>query len=89
VHALPGFDEYLLGYQDRSLALAEENSSRIVPGKNGIFLPLIVARGEVIGTWRRAQKGTTIVPEHFAAATKAQHAGFERAAKAYAKFIAG
>ncbi|MDQ1561267.1 MAG: hypothetical protein QOE85_608, partial [Actinomycetota bacterium] len=28
VHALPGFDEYLLGYQDRSLALAEENSSR-------------------------------------------------------------
>ena len=89
VHALPGFDEYLLGYQDRSLALADEHSDRIVPGKNGIFLPLIVARGEVIGTWRREQKGTTIVPEHFAAATKTQHVGFERAAKAYARFVAG
>jgi hypothetical protein len=89
VHALPGFDEYLLGYEDRSLALAEEHSGRIVPGKNGIFLPLIVAKGEVIGTWRRAQKGTTIVPEHFAAATKAQHAGFARAAKDYARFVAG
>jgi Winged helix DNA-binding domain len=89
VHALPGFDEYLLGYQDRSLALADEHSDRIVPGKNGIFLPLIVARGEVIGTWRRAQKSTAIIPEHFATASKAQHAGFEHAAKAYARFAEG
>jgi hypothetical protein len=89
VHALPGFDEYLLGYQDRSLALAEVHWDRIVPGKNGIFLPFILARGEVIGAWRRANRGTAISPEYFAAATKAQNAGFERAAEAYLRFTNG
>jgi hypothetical protein len=54
VRVLPGFDEYLLGYQDRSLPLAAEHSQRIVPGNNGIFLPTIVAKGRIVGTWRRA-----------------------------------
>jgi hypothetical protein len=88
VHALPGFDEYLLGYQDRRLPLAAEHSQRIVPGNNGIFLPMITARGRVIGTWRRTPKSPTaaIEPEHFETANAAQHASFARAAKAYARF---
>lgn len=51
---LPGFDEYLLGYQDRSLALPAEDFERVVPGKNGIFLPIVVVNGRVVATWRRA-----------------------------------
>ena len=90
VHALPGFDEYLLGYQDRSVPLAAEHSQRIVPGNNGIFLPMITARGRVIGTWRRAAKSKTdaIVPEHFEGATAAELDGFARASAAYARFSA-
>jgi Winged helix DNA-binding domain len=91
VHALPGFDEYLLGYQDRLAPLAPEHSQRIVPGNNGIFLPTIVAGGRVVGTWRRTpkSKATIIAPEHFETASDAQHSSFARAAAGYARFIDG
>jgi hypothetical protein len=89
VHALPGFDEYLLGYQDRSLALPNEHAQRIVPGNNGIFLPMITSQGRIVGTWRRAPKSALqrIEPEHFAEAIPAECEGFERAAKAYTRFM--
>lgn len=53
VFLLPGFDEYLLGYKDRSAVLAAEHAQKIVPGNNGIFLPTIVVAGQVVGTWKR------------------------------------
>jgi hypothetical protein len=91
VHLLPGFDEYLLGYQDRSLMLAAEHAPRIVSGSNGIFLPMIVADGRVVGTWRRIRNSTTaeVEAEHFEQATPSQHAGFERAAAEYRRFALG
>jgi hypothetical protein len=60
VYLLPGFDEYLLGYKDRSAVLAEEHAPRIVPGSNGIFLPTIVADGQVVGTWKRTLKKNSV-----------------------------
>lgn len=54
VSLLPGFDEYLLGYRDRSRVLAAEHTAAVIPGGNGVFQPLLVVRGEVVGTWRRA-----------------------------------
>jgi hypothetical protein len=91
VHALAGFDEYLLGYQDRRLPLAAEHAERIVPGTNGTFLPMIVANGRVVGTWRRIPKSKTaeIEPEHFEAASTSQLASFAAAAKRYARFASG
>jgi len=91
VHVLPGFDEYLLGYQDRLLPLAAEHSERIVPGGNGIFLPTIIAKGRVVGTWRRVPRSKTaqIEPEHFETANAAQHGSFAKAAKGYARFANG
>jgi hypothetical protein len=53
VFLLPGFDEYLLGYQTRSAVLPPEFASRIVPGGNGVFLPTVISDGEVVGTWKR------------------------------------
>lgn len=58
---LPGFDEYLLGYADRSAALAPEHLQRIVPGMNGVFRPTVVVDGRVVGTWRTATDGTPLV----------------------------
>jgi hypothetical protein len=57
VFLLPGFDEYMLGYGDRSAALAPEFADRIVPGGNGMFQPTVVADGRVVGTWRRVGRG--------------------------------
>jgi Winged helix DNA-binding domain len=53
VFLLPGFDEYVLGYQDRSAPLSDGIATRIVPGNNGVFLPTIVVDGEIVGTWRK------------------------------------
>jgi hypothetical protein len=56
VHLLPGFDEYLLGYQERSAILAAEHADRVVPGGNGVFRPMIVVAGQIVGTWKAATK---------------------------------
>ena len=62
VRALPGFDEYLLGYKDRSLMVAAEHMAAIIPGGNGVFQPTLVRAGRVIGTWKRsAARGRTVV----------------------------
>jgi Winged helix DNA-binding domain len=67
VFLLPGFDEYLLGYQDRSVALAPEFAQHIVPGGNGIFLPTVIEGGSVVGTWKRTGSGanSSIVAKPF------------------------
>jgi hypothetical protein len=53
VALLAGFDEYLLGYQDRSDVLPAAFADRVVPGNNGVFLPCVVADGSIVGTWKR------------------------------------
>ena len=55
---LPGFDEIILGYADRSMTLPPEFADRIVPGGNGVFRPSVVADGRVVGTWRHVGKPT-------------------------------
>jgi hypothetical protein len=70
---LPGFDEYMLGYADRSAALPAEHAERIVPGGNGVFQPTVVSAGQVVGTWRAAGKAgrREVAATPFAAFTKA------------------
>ncbi|GER86954.1 hypothetical protein KDW_11160 [Dictyobacter vulcani] len=60
LHLLPGFDEYLLGYKDRSAVLAAEHTFKIVPGNNGVFMPTMVASGQVTGIWKRTLKKNAI-----------------------------
>ncbi|HEX2863351.1 MAG TPA: winged helix DNA-binding domain-containing protein, partial [Deinococcales bacterium] len=63
VELLPGFDEILLGYQDRSGVLPPEHADRVVPGGNGMFLAFVVDEaGIVTGTWKAAavKRGVTI-----------------------------
>lgn len=89
VHALPGFDEFMLGYQDRSAALAAEHSDRIVPGNNGVFQPTVVVDGNVVGTWRRTEtaKRVRVDVTWFGGTTKRAMAGFEAAVRRYARFL--
>ncbi|XAS66498.1 winged helix DNA-binding domain-containing protein [Micrococcaceae bacterium Sec5.7] len=94
VFALPGFDEFLLGYADRSLVLAPEHAPKIVPGNNGVFKKTIVAGGDVIGTWARqgASRTAAVVPVPFDEAKPlgpAVAAGFRKAAGRYTRFLAG
>lgn len=78
---LPGFDEYLLGYADRSFAVPPQFADQIVPGNNGMFRPTIVKAGRVVGTWKRG--GTKATPrvetQPFVELSRADQAGIERA----------
>jgi hypothetical protein len=58
--ALPGFDEYLLGYKERAFMLAPEHLQAIIPGGNGVFQPTVVRDGRVVGTWRRTVRRSRV-----------------------------
>ncbi len=79
---LPGFDEYVLGYADRTAVLPAEHFEKIVPGGNGIFRPTVVHRGQVVGVWRWEGKGAKrrIAAEPFTRFPKAVQTVVERAA---------
>ncbi|WP_129786927.1 winged helix DNA-binding domain-containing protein [Promicromonospora panici] len=53
---VPGFDEVVLGYQDRELVADAEAMRTVVPFINGIFRPAVLVDGRLVGTWRRAPK---------------------------------
>jgi hypothetical protein len=93
VLALPGFDEFILGYTDRSLVLPPEHAQKIVPGGNGVFKKAIVSGGEVVGTWGRQGNGraAAVVPVPFDDAKPlgpATLAAFNKAAERYERFLA-
>ncbi|HRF93815.1 MAG TPA: winged helix DNA-binding domain-containing protein, partial [Aggregatilineales bacterium] len=56
VYLLPGYDEYFIGYQDRQAIIADEHAQKVVPGNNGVFQPIIVVDGQVVGTWKHKIK---------------------------------
>ncbi|PFG39690.1 winged helix DNA-binding protein [Georgenia soli] len=88
---LPAFDEMILGYQDRSATLPPEHADRIVPGGNGMFRPIVVSGGRVVGTWRRVGNGSRrrIETEPFATLTATVERGVTRAADSYPELALG
>jgi hypothetical protein len=52
-YLLPSFDEFLLGYQNRTAVLDTKHAAVISPGGDGTFLPAIVLNGSVVGVWGR------------------------------------
>jgi len=52
---LPAFDEFVISYKDRK-ASASEDYQRHAISSNGIFRPVIVVNGQVIGIWKRTMK---------------------------------
>jgi Winged helix DNA-binding domain len=79
VFLLPGFDEYMLGYGDRTAALPAEFADRIVPGGNGMFLSTVVVDGQVVGTWRRAARTRELELSPFGELTAAELAAVREA----------
>ena len=64
----------------------------MVPGKNGVFKRIIVAGGEVVGTWARTGNGKApdVVPEPFEGQLgPAAERSFQAQGRAYLKFMAG
>ncbi len=86
IRLLPAYDEFLLGYQDRSLQLDPEVSDRVFPGSNGVFLNIVVADGIVCGTWRRPARATSVEVTTFEPLTARAEAGLRKPVRDYARF---
>jgi len=96
VHLLPAYDEYLVGYSDRSAMLGNPGTQRMLRSgqivftrSNGIFLPVVVSDGEVVGTWkRRSEKGGVVVAiRPFVKLDEERMNGAREAAQRYGDFL--
>lgn len=91
VRLLPGFDELLLGYRDRSASLAPEHAPLVVPSSNGLFLPSVVVDGRVSGVWRRTlpsgRGGVSVTVELFSDVPAAVTTKIRRRADEYARYL--
>ncbi|MDR1458762.1 MAG: winged helix DNA-binding domain-containing protein [Bacteroidales bacterium] len=62
---LPAFDEYIISYCHRNIIISSERCAKVI-SSNGIFRPVIVMNGKVIGTWRKtALKSKPLTFEYF------------------------
>ena len=59
---LPAYDEYIISYKSRVASLQAVHNTRAI-SSNGIFRPVIVLNGQVIGLWRRTTKNQTLIIE--------------------------
>ncbi|CUU57386.1 Winged helix DNA-binding domain-containing protein [Parafrankia irregularis] len=83
VHLLPGFDELVLGYTDRSAMLGRKDFQRVVPGGNGVFRPTVVHDGRIVATWQRRRprgRGDTIETSPFTSLSASVRAEIDRVA---------
>lgn len=88
VALLPAFDEYMISYKDRSAMLPKAHYAKAVSG-NGIFWPVILSEGRVIGTWKREIKKNDILVTamYFKEAGKSLHTATERAVSRLGHFL--
>ena len=86
---LPGFDEFMLGYRDRSPSLEAKHAAKIVPGSNGVFVGTVVESGRVIGTWKRESVREDVVVDckPFAKFSAAQKSEIKKAVAKFAAFL--
>jgi hypothetical protein len=85
---LPCYDEYTVGYADRSAVMNDELGKNPDSG-NGIFKPIMVTKGKMTGVWRRTEKKDQIVIEMLPLTgdQAPEQETFEEAAADYAKFL--
>jgi hypothetical protein len=88
-YLLPPFDEFLVGYRDRSASLDPQHNTKVVPGGNGIFNPIVVIGGQVRGLWKRTFKKENVVMSFspFGSFSKQQSAAVDAMAERYGNFV--
>jgi hypothetical protein len=88
-HLLPNYDEYIVGYQDRSAAVDAGRTPQVDARGNVLFNHTIMLDGRVVGTWKRTLAKTAVVVElkPFAPLTKADQRAVAAAVQRYGAFL--
>ncbi|WP_017814899.1 winged helix DNA-binding domain-containing protein [Paenibacillus shenyangensis] len=87
VHLLAGYDEYLLGYKERS-AIVKKEYAPLISGKNAVFAPMLVIDGEIVGLWKRKiRKEKVDISVHPFTTLKSGQQEIIEAAQRYSEFM--
>ena len=85
--ALPPFDEFLVGYADRTSALRSAGAGRLTAFE--VLGPVLVFDGQVVATWKRRVRGrrASFSISWLSPASKGRIATAGRALESYARFF--
>lgn len=86
---LPAYDEYLMSYWDHKPILDPRYQKDLQDEKTKSFLPLIVSRGEIIGTWRieAAEQGFKLRTKPFRPFSEEEERSTRDSAMRYISFM--
>ena len=89
VYLLPNYDEYTVGYTDRSAIFDTQHNKKLDSRGNFLFNHVIVINGRVVGTWKRMPKKSAVIIElaPFRTFTKTEKRAVTDAAERYGKFL--
>ena len=88
-YLLPSYDEYTVGYRDRSAIFDGSHMDKLSAFRESILTQVIVVNGEISGTWKRTLRKNEVKIElsPFTVLTKSQNQAVIRAAQQYGKFL--
>lgn len=87
VHLLPAFDEFMVSYKERGASLDVAHTAHTITA-NGIFKPIVVINGRVMGVWSRTEKRTSVLIEHQLLTDVSKSAqGIANAAARFGRFL--
>jgi hypothetical protein len=86
---LPNYDEYIVGYTDRSAVFDASHTNKLDPRGNILFSHTIVMDGRVVGTWKRTIKKDAVIitPSLLTPLNDAETRAFAASANRYGAFL--
>jgi len=89
VHLLPDYDEYTVGYTDRSAIFDVSHTNKLDPRGSELAQYTIVLDGRIAGTWKRTMKKSKVIIElkRFNTLTNAENRTIADAVDRYSKFL--
>ena len=57
---LPNYDEYFIGFRDRS-SIGDRAGIAAVTGGNALINHIVTVEGQIVGGWKRVQRGDSVV----------------------------
>ena len=89
-HLLPNYDEYFIGFRDRS-SIGQRAGIGAVTGGNALINHVVTIGGQIVGGWKREQRGDAIVVSMKLAdrLSRAERAQVETARARFEKFVGG
>ena len=88
-HLLPNYDEYFIGFKDRSAIAEIAEKVGIKSNHPSLIAHIVILDGQIIGGWKRTLKKNSIFMELnlFTKLTKAEHRAVSKAIEDYGKFL--